>query len=936
MLFALRSCLIVILIILSVPLVAQLDGREVILRQAEGLYTSGLSGRAAELYLSVLHGESGEVIPDSLTGLAYHKLGLIAYDAYDDSLAVAYYQRAIDVRDRVFGGAHNQRAHTRAYLATSLRFLDSLLPAARHARQAVAVFEAVGAEVDTLNYIRSLVELASVANRLRDKQLATNAADRAIRLLRKYNAEAADAFHAYYTLSSILLRFDELAAALSSARRALDLGKQMEDRTAAADGHNLLANIQRELGRNSDAYQNFTAALKALEGEPGAEYARAVISVNLAEHYGDIGNYERADYFNLEARRLYATAGVPEEYAAAEKYPLHLNEMGRSAEALALTDEKLTFYGGRLPPDNIVAWAENNRADIITRTNLMEVRARITDSLRRPREALAAYHEVLELQDYLRDHVNTYDSRSYLSGNLRPNFDRAVALHHGEYIRTRDTAHLWSALLLSERARAYSLLTRLKTLSEDERIDALGNRIAQLERRVARGDSTAGAELTTAWLRMDRLRDSTAQQGVGTDRLSRTAIVDYLAKTESTLLEYHLGKALGLVFMVDPEGGIGAFEIDDPAGLGRRLRRWRASIEGGHYRKKSLRPVSEQDSLDAIFIRDGLALTDQLLPAGFREALHRRPRPIIVPDGVLHYLPFAALPLDSVAPPIDYGSLRYLQGTEMGYAYSMGVLLETTRERSKEYAYDVVAFAPTFAGGRGLRKLAHNEAEVNALDELVPHVKIYAGEAASRRQFVEALGGGRVLHLSSHGSVHPEWPNLSYVAFSQLADSTDRQQMLYFNDLRNLRLDNELTVLSACETSLGGLAPGETTLSFASALASAGARSTLTTLWKVDDRATKDLMVDFYRELVDGRGRFAALHAAQAARRQTEDYAHPYYWSGVVLYGPPGGIAFSKEPLGEFALPWWGYGVAGVLLFGMVGYFFYVVRPGSGDFSRLA
>jgi CHAT domain-containing protein len=150
------------------------------------------------------------------------------------------------------------------------------------------------------------------------------------------------------------------------------------------------------------------------------------------------------------------------------------------------------------------------------------------------------------------------------------------------------------------------------------------------------------------------------------------------------------------------------------------------------------------------------------------------------------------------------------------------------------------------------------------------------------------VGQSAILHLSSHGSVHPRDAQLSFIAFTQSGDSLDREELLYFNDLGHLIIDNELTVLSACETSLGELVTGETTLSFASALATAGARSTVTTLWKVDDGATKELLLTFYRQLLKGDGRSNALSSAQAELRHHADFAHPYYWSGIVLYGKAG------------------------------------------------
>ena len=177
--------------------------------------------------------------------------------------------------------------------------------------------------------------------------------------------------------------------------------------------------------------------------------------------------------------------------------------------------------------------------------------------------------------------------------------------------------------------------------------------------------------------------------------------------------------------------------------------------------------------------------------------------------------------------------------------------------------------------------------------------------------------------------VDSERPELSFIAFAQTADSLQRDQLLYFNDLYTLPLDNELTVLSACETSLGKLAPGETTMSLASAFAAAGARSTLTTLWQVDDEATKLLTVAFYRALADGLDRATALHDAQHQLLTSGDYAHPYYWSGMALHGQAGALPVETDD--ELVLDWWGWLIVGVALLLGLGYFLRFLYQGRPE-----
>lgn len=92
----------------------------------------------------------------------------------------------------------------------------------------------------------------------------------------------------------------------------------------------------------------------------------------------------------------------------------------------------------------------------------------------------------------------------------------------------------------------------------------------------------------------------------------------------------------------------------------------------------------------------------------------------------------------------------------------------------------------------------------------------------------------------------------------------------------------ELLVLSACETAKGNK---RSALGIAGIAAQAGARSTVATLWRVDDNSTALLMKEFYKELKDGKTKADALRLAQLSLLSNPDYSHPYYWAAFLLIG---------------------------------------------------
>ena len=149
----------------------------------------------------------------------------------------------------------------------------------------------------------------------------------------------------------------------------------------------------------------------------------------------------------------------------------------------------------------------------------------------------------------------------------------------------------------------------------------------------------------------------------------------------------------------------------------------------------------------------------------------------------------------------------------------------------------------------------------------------------------------RILHLAAHGSYNRANPLYStiYLAPDQTADGRLEVHEVYGLDLAS----NELVVLSACETSLGRLSAGDELVGLTRAFFFAGAPTVISSLWTVDDLATRDLMLAFYSRLEAGMGKAAALQAAQAEIRQ--QYPSPYYWAAFVLNGDPGSSDASTD-----------------------------------------
>jgi CHAT domain-containing protein len=155
------------------------------------------------------------------------------------------------------------------------------------------------------------------------------------------------------------------------------------------------------------------------------------------------------------------------------------------------------------------------------------------------------------------------------------------------------------------------------------------------------------------------------------------------------------------------------------------------------------------------------------------------------------------------------------------------------------------------------------------------------GRQATKADFLRLVPGFRDVHLATHGYIDPIRPKRSYLL---MAGDDEASKRLEFREIAGLDLQHGLAVLSACETALGEQVPGAALVTLAGAFSLGGSSSIVASLWRIDDKATRDFMVAFHGAL-QHHGRAGALRVAQLALLRNPATAHPYYWAGFVLIG---------------------------------------------------
>jgi len=232
---------------------------------------------------------------------------------------------------------------------------------------------------------------------------------------------------------------------------------------------------------------------------------------------------------------------------------------------------------------------------------------------------------------------------------------------------------------------------------------------------------------------------------------------------------------------------------------------------------------------------------------------------VIVPHGLLHYLPFHAF----------YDGASYLdQNFTVSYAPSSSIFVLCNRKTGNTDGSSLVF-------GIADASAPHIAEEARAVAKSLATAQLFLNEDASLSMLRQQGAQARFIHIASHGFFRQDNPLFSGI---RMGDS-----YLSLYDLYHLKLPAELITLSGCATGLTAVAAGDELLGLTRGLLQAGARSLLLSLWNVHDRSTTELMKSFYAHFRAGSNKVQALHKAMQELR--EAYPHPYYWAPFKLIG---------------------------------------------------
>lgn len=360
------------------------------------------------------------------------------------------------------------------------------------------------------------------------------------------------------------------------------------------------------------------------------------------------------------------------------------------------------------------------------------------------------------------------------------------------------------------------------------------------------------------------------------------------------LLEYALGRDRSWLWVVTPET-VDVYELPPRAEI-ETLARTAAE----HLRHPAAADPQQDAALDAL----GRML---LGPVGSLPE-----RLLVVPDGALHYVPFAALPVPATGLPL----MAEHEVVHLPSAALMPALRPDRRTGDQRGAVAVLA-DPVFttddprvgrarlAGAapsahraqerageesRRFERLPWTRREAEAILAQAagkPVLSALDFDADLRTATSPELRRYRIVHFATHGVLDSRRPALSGLVLSLVdRDGTPRDGFLRLQEIYGLDLDADLVVLSGCETALGREMRGEGLTGLTQGFFYAGTGRVVASLWRVEDRATAELMTRFYRALLtEGRRPAEALRTAQVSMWRERRWSDPYFWAAFTIQG---------------------------------------------------
>jgi CHAT domain-containing protein/Tfp pilus assembly protein PilF len=884
--------------------------------------------RGVPAFSSGTNNRQENIIADSAR--IYNNMGIERYRAGDFGEAAVLFKRSLEIKKREYGSLSLDMANTYSNLGVVSRRLNNT-------EEAMAYYDTAGYII--INYQGpDHTWLGAVyqnqGNILRDQRDVNSALayyNNALRIFTN-NKETGWVTQLYNNIGLTYQSMGSYEEAKEFFIRSIDKRKGSDPAGIALPAGNLAISY-KETGDIVMADKYYGMALNVISENWGTDHV--YYAINLM-NYGlflitSAGEPERGYRMLLRALEIHRSAFGEKGHHVARTYMnigYYYELAGDYQSALGYQQRSLiansrSFDSGNIL-DNPAAGEEVYSLDYML-TSLKhkayslylvsgEADTRITLET-----SLATYKLAIEFIENIRMGQHTEESQMMLSENEHETYMQAIHVAWKLYELTEDASFLREAFIFSERSKAASLLSSMRNV-EARSFGGVPEDLLENERALRRGiaayrelvyEEQRDVKADTAKIAFWQERAFTLERDL---RQLIASIEDEYPDYFALKYNQKVARIDDIMEKINPRDALISYVSNDSvvfifAVTSRKAELYRIKPAGSAVEQvENLLDVLTSGNLDRR-VRDDFntftASSRYLYNLLIEPAIEviRNKRLIVVPDGILSYIPFELL-LSSGPEPgrSNYKSLEYLfKDFAVSYNYSATLWQESSREEPA-VARKMLALAPRYKfsevplpGNYSIRQYYRDRLTPlpGAREEAVRIAEMMNGEVlldehATESNFKQRAGDFQLLHLAMHTLIDDENPMFSKLVFSEPEDDQE-DGFLNTYEIYNLRLSASLAVLSSCRSGFGTMRRGEGVMSLARGFLYAGVPSIVMTNWEIEDKSGAEIMITFYKYLLKGYRKDEALRQARLDFLENTDMlkAHPYFWGAYVCIGNP-------------------------------------------------
>jgi Uncharacterized protein conserved in bacteria len=879
---------------------------------ADSLYALGTSikGNAADREKAVgyynqaldLYKEMGD---ERGEGEILGGLGLIYSNIKDYNTALPYYQEALKVREKV---------DDKLLMGNSLNSIGAIYYNLDNYNRAMPYFdkaEALRIETGDLPGLgrtqtlkaSSYLSIGEELNNSGKYPEALENLEKALEINRSLNAKPGigDALN---QLGFVYANLGEYSTAVEKINEAASIMKQENDTTSLAGVYNHLGIVLQMSGRMEKASEYFNKSLKIYEDHKDQINVEALLS-NLGTLFFDTKDYVKAKDYLIKALQ------ISREIKDKEREANCLLNLGNAYTLLEMKDDAMLNYKAGLDIARLL-----DSPDL-----LWKLIAGMAENYERGKEydkAIALNDSALEILEEMRGTLQSEEQKTSFMARERFAFEYVINMLGNFYEKDKTKGYDILAFQYAERSKSRAFLDllaeSLANVKEGVNSDLLKKQDEVLV-SLTQAKQSLEQELKTEQADQQKISKLKGKVKVSEEDLSkinqeirktnpRYADLHYpepvklveaqaLCPDKNTvLLEYSVGDSSSCLWVIT-RSAHQLFKLPGRKALQEQIESFRFAL------------LNPDQTNNDFFTKGGYSLYKTLLQPA-EPYFTKKSKLVMIPDGILNYLPFEVLLTDNkgIGPGNFYSGLPFLiKKYPISYGQSASVLKSLLSEQAGAKISDpdnkkLIAFGdPVYenendtsgATVKSYKRLEYSGKEVENIASYFKkgNAEIYLRNDATEENVKREgeLKKFNYIHFATHGFIDEAKPDFSSLVLTK-TNNSEEDGFLQATEIFNLNLNADLVVLSACQTGLGKLIRGEGMVGLTRAFMYAGTPTVLVSLWSVSDISTATLMGEFYKNLIKEKlGKTDALRKAQLSMLGNEKFAHPFYWAPFVLIG---------------------------------------------------